>query len=78
MIKSFRHKGLKRLFETGERGGVKPDLANRLRRQLDVLNRARTTSDMNFAGLSLAPIEGQPNWNLERYSEWQLASDIQI
>ena len=53
MIKSFRHKGLKRLFETGERRGVTPELANRLRRQLDVLNRARTTRDMNLPGYRL-------------------------
>jgi len=52
-MKSFRHKGLKRLFETGERRGVSPELANRLRRQLDVLNRARTTRDMNLLWLGL-------------------------
>lgn len=58
MIKSFRHKGLKQLFETGERGGVAPALATRLTRQLDVLNRARTTRDMNLPGYRLHQLKG--------------------
>ena len=48
VIKSFRHKGLKHLFENGERGGVAPALAARLRRQVDVLNNDRTTRDVNL------------------------------
>ena len=58
MIKSFRHKGLKRLFETGERRGVTPELAARLLRQLDVLNRARTTADMNLPGYRFHRLKG--------------------
>lgn len=58
MIKSFRHKGLKQLFETGARGGVTPELAARLRRQLDILNRARTTRDMNLPGFRLHQLKG--------------------
>lgn len=56
--KSFRHKALKRLFETGERRGVAPQLAARLRRQLDVLNRSRTTADMNLPGYRLHQLKG--------------------
>jgi len=33
--------------ETGDRRGVAGELADRLRRQLDVLNRARSTRDAN-------------------------------
>jgi len=33
--------------ETGDRRGVAGELADRLRRQLDVLNRARSTRDLN-------------------------------
>ena len=66
MIKSFRHKGLKRLFETGERRGVAPDLADRLRRQLDVLNRARTSADMNLPGYRLHRLKGN------RAGQWSI------
>lgn len=58
VIKSFRHKGLKRLFETGDRRGVSAVLADRLRRQLDVLNRARSTADINLPGYRLHRLKG--------------------
>ncbi len=74
MIKSFRHKGLKRLFETGERRGVTPNLANRLRRQLDVLNRARTTTDMNLPGYRLHQLKGSRSgtWSVSVSGNWRI------
>ena len=88
MIKSFRHKGLKRLFETGERRGVTPDLADRLRRQLDVLNRARSTRDMNLPGYRLHQLKGNRagtwsvtvsgNWRVTFIFEGEDASDVDL
>lgn len=74
MIKSFRHKGLKRLFEEGERHGVAPELANRLRRQLDVLNRARTTADLNLPGYRLHRLKGDRagTWSVTVTGNWRL------
>ena len=74
MIKSFRHKGLKWLFETAERRGVAPNLANRLRRQLDVLNRARTTADMNLPGYRLHQLKGSRSgiWSVIVSGNWRI------
>ena len=74
MIKSFRHKGLKRLFETGERGGVRPELAARLRRQLDVLNHARTPTDMNLPGYRLHQLKGNRTgtWSVAVSGNWRV------
>ena len=74
MIKSFRHKGLKRLFETGDRRGVTPDLADRLRRQLDVLNRARTTRDLNLPGYRLHQLKGNRTgtWSVTVSGNWRV------
>jgi proteic killer suppression protein len=74
VIKSFRHKGLKRLFETGERRGVAANLANRLRRQLDVLNRARTTGDMNLPGYRLHQLKGSRSgtWSVSVSGNWRI------
>ena len=74
MIKSFRHKGLKRLFETGERSGVIPELSSRLRRQLDVLNRARTTRDLNLPGYRLHQMKGNRSgtWSVKVSGNWRL------
>ena len=74
MIKSFRHKGLKQFFETGGRRGVAPELANRLRRQLDVLNRARTTDDMNLPGYRLHRLKGDRagTWSVTVSGNWRV------
>ena len=74
MIKSFRHKGLKRLFETGERRGVAHDLTDRLRRQLDVLNRARSTRDLNLPGYRLHQLKGNRagTWTVTVSGNWRV------
>lgn len=41
MIKSFRHKGLKKFFETGNLAGIQASHANRLRMQLAALDTAQ-------------------------------------
>ncbi|MDH6181355.1 proteic killer suppression protein [Microbacteriaceae bacterium SG_E_30_P1] len=46
MIKSFRHKGLQKFFETGSKAGIRPDHALRLQRQLAVLDNAVSLDDL--------------------------------
>lgn len=74
VIKSFRHKGLKRLFETGERRGVAGELADRLRRRLDVLNRARSTRDLNLPGYRLHRLKGNraDTWSVTVSGNWRV------
>jgi hypothetical protein len=48
MIRSFRHKGLKELFEKGASAGVQKALQDRCQRRLDALDRAARAKDMNF------------------------------
>jgi proteic killer suppression protein len=74
MIRTFRHKGLKRLFETGKAGGVSPDLAPRLLRQMDFLNRARRVSDMNLPGYRLHELKGRRKgtWSVTVSGNWRL------
>ena len=74
MIKSFRHRGLKRLFETGERRGVSHELAARLRRQLDVLNRARNATDLNLPGFRLHQLKGNRagTWSISVSGNWRI------
>lgn len=47
MIKSFIHKGLKDLFETGASNKVPPSLVRRCRRILDTLDTATELLDLN-------------------------------
>lgn len=46
MIKSFRHKGLEQFFRTGSKAGIQPAHASKLRRQLAVLDNARSPHDL--------------------------------
>ncbi|MHA3052619.1 type II toxin-antitoxin system RelE/ParE family toxin [Acinetobacter sp. ANC 4640] len=59
MIKSFRHKGLKKFFETGSTAGIQPAHKSRLARQLHQLNAAFCPDDMNLPGWGLHPLQGK-------------------
>lgn len=58
MIKSFRHKGLKKLFEIGDRRGVLTDLAPRIRRMLDALDATNDLKDLNLPSFDLHELKG--------------------
>ena len=59
MIKSFKHKGLKRLFETGQTSGVNPQHTDRLRKILALLETSETMDDMDLPGLNLHNLKGK-------------------
>ena len=59
MIKSFEHKGLKGLFETGQISGVNPQHVERLRKILALLETSETLDDMDLPGLNLHILKGK-------------------
>ncbi|HEX3118935.1 MAG TPA: type II toxin-antitoxin system RelE/ParE family toxin [Candidatus Acidoferrum sp.] len=59
VIRTFRHKGLRRLFLEDDRRGVSADHADKLRRILARLHAARTVSDMDLPGYRLHPLKGE-------------------
>lgn len=58
MIASFRHKGLRELFEKGSGRSFRPDVARKLLVRLDFLNRAETPADMNLPGFRFHALKG--------------------
>ncbi|MCK6406012.1 MAG: type II toxin-antitoxin system RelE/ParE family toxin [Rhodocyclaceae bacterium] len=58
MIKTFQHKGLKAFFETGNKTGIQPHHAAKLRRQLARLDVAKTADDMKLPGWGLHSLTG--------------------
>jgi proteic killer suppression protein len=64
VIRSFRHKGLRELFETGASRRVRQDLHGRALRRLDVLESAETLVALNLPGFNFHPLRGKPT----RYS----------
>jgi proteic killer suppression protein len=59
MIRTFRHKGLRRLFTDDDRRGVRADHADKLKRILARLHAARVVSDMDLPGYRLHPLKGE-------------------
>jgi len=60
MIRSWRHKGLRELFETGRSRRVAADLQARVLRRLDRLNVAAQPGEMNVPGFDYHPLRGRP------------------
>lgn len=58
MIRTFKHGGLKRYFETGKPKGIRADMASRLQARLNVLNRARELRDLNLPGFGFHSLKG--------------------
>ena len=58
MIRSFKHKGLARFFETGSKSGIQAQHAERLRLILGRLSAAIAPEDMGLPGLRLHPLKG--------------------
>ena len=78
MIKSFRHKGLRRLFESGSTAGIQADHAKRLRMQLAALDTARTIADMDIPGFRLHPLKGEQRgrWSITVNGNWRVTFEF--
>jgi toxin HigB-1 len=60
MIRSYRHKGLKELFEKGSTARIQKPLQERCLRRLDALDRAARAEDMNLHGFDFHALHGKP------------------
>ncbi len=74
MIMRFRHKGLERLFASGDTRGVSADQAKRLRRLLASLSTATSPMNMNIAGYQLHQLAGERKgqWAVSVSGNWRL------
>lgn len=79
MIKSFRHKELRRLFETGITSGVQANHAKRLRFQLSALDTTRSVEDMDIPGFRLHPLKGsmRGRWSISVNGNWRITFEFQ-
>ena len=74
MIKSIRHKGLKRLYEDDNPRGVIAEHVVKLRDILARLDAARTVADMNMSGFRLHPLKGELKdfWAVTVRANWRV------
>lgn len=78
MIQSFRHKGLRRFFESGSIAGVQPQHAKRLRMLLAALDTSQSIADMNISGFRLHPLKGaeRGRWSVWVNGNWRLTFEF--
>ena len=78
MIKSFRHKGLRRLFETGSTSDIQASHAKRLRMQLAALDTAQSIDDMDIPGFRLHPLKGnhEGRWSITVNGNWRMTFEF--
>jgi len=78
MIKSFRHKGLKKFYETGKASGIQPKHAKRLRMQLVALDTATTAEDLDIPGFKLHELKGTDNgrWSIWVNGNWRITFEF--
>jgi proteic killer suppression protein len=74
VIRSFRHKGLRLLFETGDSRGVDAARAQKISDILDLLNAAANPGDMDFPGSFLHPLKGplKGYWAVRVSGNWRI------
>ena len=58
MIRSFKHRGLKRFYEDDDRSGLRPDLVDAIQEILTVLDEAASPQELNLPGYRLHPLKG--------------------
>ncbi len=78
MIIKFKHKGLKRLFESGSISGIRPEHADGLRRILALLETAESPNDMDLPGLGLHHLKGKRSrtWSVSVSGNWRVTFQV--
>jgi len=78
MIKSFKHKGLQRLYEKGSHSGVQAKHAKKLRMQLAALETSQSIEDMDLPGYRLHRLKGDKSdrWAIDVSGNWRLTFEF--
>ena len=74
MIRSIRHKGLRRLHEDDDSRGLPAEQVGKLRDILARLDASRTADDMHFPGFRLHPLRGglKGFWAVTVRANWRV------
>lgn len=78
MIKSFRHKGLKKFYESGSVAGVQSSHKNRLRMILAALDTSLEVDDMDIPGFKLHSLKGRlkGRWSVSVSGNWRITFEF--
>ena len=78
MIKSFKHKGLKKFYENGNTSGIQPAHKQKLRMRLTALDTATEINDMDLPGFRLHQLKGlkQGLWAIDVSKNWRITFEF--
>ena len=79
MIKSFKHKGLEKFYESGSTRGIQSNHAKKLRMQLAALESAHSIDDMDIPGYRLHQLTGDRKgiWTITVNANWHLTFEFE-
>ena len=74
MIKSFIHKGLQKLYASGNASGIQKKHEKKLRLILANLDQAETADDMDLPGLFMHQLKGDRKgiWSVRVSGNWRV------
>ena len=74
MIRTFKHRGLKRLYERGDRSLIRADLVGTVEEILTLLDRAATLQALNLPGYRLHQLKGDRKgiWAMTIRANWRI------
>lgn len=78
MIKSFKHKGLRKFFESGSTAGIQAKHSRRLRMQLSAIDTASVIDDIDLPGFKLHPLKGNRDgiWAITVNGNWRVTFEF--
>jgi proteic killer suppression protein len=78
MIKSFKHKGLQRFFESGSARGIQASHVTKLRMQLAALDTAQWIEDLDIPGYRLHQLRGERKglWSIAVNANWRITFEF--
>ncbi len=79
MIKSFKHKGLERLFNKGSASGVQTDYAPRITLMLDAIDAAEQVNELDMPGFRLHRLKGDKRnlWSVRVSANWRITFEFE-
>jgi proteic killer suppression protein len=74
MIGGFKHKGLKRLYEQGDRSSLRADMVEKIENILTLLDAAKTPEALNAPSLRLHQLKGDFKgfWSVTVRANWRI------
>ncbi len=79
MVKSFKHKGLQKFYETDSTAGIQSQHKQRLRMILAALDSSHEIDDMDIPGFRLHPLKGKLKglWSVVVSGNWRITFEFE-